>query len=656
MPTVAEAFRTAVAHHEAGRLAEAEALYRRILEVAPDHARCLHRLGGLALQTGRCEPALALIGRAIALDDREPVYPNTLGNAWFALGRLAEAEAHYRQALALKPDYAGARYNLGNVLQAQGRPAAALAEFEQVLALSPDHAGTLNNLGATLLDLGRFDETEARVRQGLAREPERAEGWNTLGRALQELGRLDEAVAQYRHALRLRPDYAEAYSNLLMTLNYLPDLSAARLTAEHKRFGTRMEPAAGGPPYANVPDPERRLKVGYVSGDFRDHVVGHFVEPLFEAHDRSRVAVYGYSDTLRPDAVTRRLKGQTEVWRDTAGLDPETMAGQIRADGIDILVDLAGHSAFNRLPVFAREPAPLQVTWLGYPATTGLTRMDYRLVDAVTDPPGRADRLACEALVRLEPGFLCYRAPSAPEIGPPPVRSNGFVTFGSFNNLNKTNGTVIALWAALLHRIPTARLLLKSRQLACESVRRALLAAFAGHGIGGERLELLGWTAAPADHLETYRRLDLALDPFPYNGTTTTCEALWMGVPVVTLAGDRHAARVGASLLGQLGLDALVAGDQAGYLDLAAALAGNPERLARLRAELRGRMQAAALCDASGFARRIEDAWRIMWRRWCRGEPAQAFAVAAGPDTTASARISLGKSAPSPGQGTRNFS
>jgi predicted O-linked N-acetylglucosamine transferase (SPINDLY family) len=619
MPTVAEAFRTAVAHHEAGQLAEAEALYTRILAVAPDHAGCLHRLGGLALETGRHDLAIALIGRAMAIDDREPVYPNTLGNVLYAQGRLDEAAAQYRRALALKPDYAGALYNLGNVLQAQGRAAAALAAFEQVLALKPDHAETLNNLAAVLLDLGRPDEAVARAGQALALQPGLAEALNTQGRGLQELGRLDEAVARYRQAIRLRPDYAEAHSNLLMTLNYLPDLPAAGLAGEHARFGDRFQRGLPARPLpANLREPERRLRVGYVSGDFRDHVVGHFVEPLFAAHDRSRIAVHGYSETLRPDAVTRRLRGLAEGWRDTAGLDPETLAGQIRADGIDILVDLAGHSAFNRLPVFARRPAPVQVTWLGYPATTGLSAIDYRLVDAVTDPPGAADRLASETLVRLGPGFLCYRPPPAPEPGPPPLDRNGFVTFGSFNNLNKVNDRVIALWAALLHREATARLLLKSRQLACGSVREALRRAFAGHGIGDGRLELLGWTPAASGHLETYRRIDLALDPFPYNGTTTTCEALWMGVPVVTLAGDRHAARVGASLLGQLGLDGLVAGDAAGYVAIAASLAGDPERLAGLRATLRDRMRAAPLCDAPGFARRIEAAYREMWRRWCR--------------------------------------
>ena len=629
-PTVAEAFRTAVALHEAGHLVEAEAWYERILMVAPKYAECHHRLGAVALQTGRHERAVALVSQAIACDDREPVYFNTLGNVWFAWGRLDQAAASYRQALELKPDYAGARYNLGNVLQAQGHSAAAVAAFERVLTLWPDHAESLNNLGAALLDLGRFDEAVARVRQALAIKPDLVEAMTTLGKGLQELGQLDQAVTEYRRALRHQPDCTEAHSNLLMTLNYLPDSSAARVTAEHRAFGARLARMTGVAAFCHRQsrDPERRLKIGYVSGDFRDHVVGHFVLPLLEAHDREQVGLYGYSNTARPDAVTVRLRAQMAVWRETAGIDTKALAAQIHADEIDILVDLAGHSAFNRLPVFARKPAPLQMTWLGYPATTGLSTMDYRLVDAVTDPVGIADPLSCEALIRLGPSFLCYRPPPAPDVEPPPVLRQGFVTFGSFNNLNKINAKVIEQWAALLHRLPSAHLLFKSRQLSCPSVQQDLWAAFAGHGIRAERIVSQGWTADIASHLQTYHRVDIALDPFPYNGTTTTCEALWMGVPVVAVRGDRHAARVGASLLESLGLGALVADSPMAYLERAAALALNPERLSSMRAGLRGRVAAAPLSDASGFARRVEGAYREAWRRWCRGEAPGPFTVA----------------------------
>ena len=621
MVTVPEAFALAREHHQAGRLAEAEGLYTRILAVAPDHADCLHLMGVLANQTGRSDLAVRLIGEALARDGGDAAYHSNLGNALHALGRLDEAGGSYRRALALKPDYAGAHYNLASLLQAQGRCEEALGHFERALALWPEHPDLHSNCGAALMELGRLSEAMARFERALALKPGLAEARNNLGKVCQELGRMAEAEAHYREALRLRPDYAEAHSNLLMTLTYLLDRSADRLLAEHREYGRRHD----GPvlPHANSRAPGRRLRIGYVSGDFRRHVVGGFFEPVLAAHDRVAVSLHLYSETRRPDGVTAHFKTMADGWRDTAGLGDEALAAQIRADGIDILVDLAGHSAFNRLPVFALKPAPVQVTWLGYPGTTGLAAMDYRLVDPVSDPEDSADTHATEALVRLNDGFLCYRPPPAPE----PECEPGPLTFGSFNNLNKLSQPVQALWAELLHRLPDARLLLKSRQLADPAVARSLRSAFEKRGIAGERLDLRGWTATSEAHLGTYRRLDVALDPFPYAGTTTTCEALWMGVPVVTLAGDRHAARMGASLLSRMGLEELIAADEAEYLEIAASLAADPGRRARLRAELRPRMAASPLADADALTRRLETAYRTMWRRWCDGERAAPFTV-----------------------------
>ena len=621
MVTVPEAFALARDHHQAGRLAEAEGLYTRILAVAPGHADCLHLMGVLANQTGRSELAARLIGEAIARDGGDPACHSNLGNALHALGRLEEAGESYRRALALKPDYAGARYNLASLLQAQGRCTEAVEQFERALALWPGHSDLHNNLGAALLELGRLTEAIAHFERALALKPDHAEARNNLGKGCQELGRMEEAVEHYRHALALRPDYAEAHSNLLMTLTYLPDCPADRLFAEHREYGRRHHRPTR--PHANPRAPERRLRVGYVSGDFRRHVVGFFVEPVLAAHDREVVSIHCYSETRRPDAATARLKAMAESWCDTAGLGDEAMAARIRADGIDILVDLAGHSAFNRLPVFALKPAPLQATWLGYPGTTGLAAMDYRLVDPVSDPEGSADTLATEALVRLRDGFLCYQPPPAPE----PEREPGPLTFGSFNNLNKLSPPVLTLWAELLRRLPKTHLLLKSRQLADDAVARTLRRAFEKRGIAGERLALRGWTAGPEAHLETYRRVDIALDPFPYAGTTTTCEALWMGVPVVTLAGDRHAARVGASLLSHLGLEELIAADEAEYLEIAASLAANPGPRALLRASLRSRIVASPLGNAAALARRLEAAYRTMWHRWCAGEMPAPFTL-----------------------------
>ena len=343
-----------------------------------------------------------------------------------------------------------------------------------------------------------------------------------------------------------------------------------------------------------------------------------FVEPLLKGHDRQAVEVFCYAEVTRPDTVTAHLQGLADHWLVTVGLSDEELAERIRADGIDILVDLAGHTAKNRLRVFARKPAPVQVTWLGYPNTTGLEAIDYRLVDAVTDPVGEADAWASETLVRLEGGFLCYGGvKDAPEPTVPPCLKTGTVTFGSFNNPAKVSAATFDAWATLLSRLPQARLLLKGKPFADAATRALFLARLGERGVAAERVELVAWLPGAAAHLALYHRVDIALDPFPYNGTTTTCEALWMGVPVVTLRGDRHAGRVGASLLSQIGLTDLIANSVEEYVAIALALAGNPGHLHELRRSLRSRMAASSLCDGRAFARKMEAAFRTMWQVWC---------------------------------------
>jgi predicted O-linked N-acetylglucosamine transferase (SPINDLY family) len=358
--------------------------------------------------------------------------------------------------------------------------------------------------------------------------------------------------------------------------------------------------------------------------------VAAFFEPLLHGHDRRIVEVFCYAEVGQADLVTERMRAQSDHWCSTVGMSDADVARKIEEDSIDILVDLAGHTANNRLLVFAAKPAPLQVTWLGYPNTTGLAAIDYRLVDAITDPKGKADGWASEALLRLKDGFLCY-APAADTPNPAPVPSarRGFVTFGSFNNPAKLSDPTLDAWAALLNRAPTSRLLLKGHHFFDDMAARSLFAArLADRGVAPERLTLLGLQPDPAVHLALYGEIDIALDPFPYNGTTTTCEALWMGVPVVTLQGDRHASRVGASLLRGLGLGELVAADVSDYVAIGAGLAGDSVRLADLRASLRTRMRASALCDRIAFARKIEAAYRQIWRRWCDGQTATPFDVA----------------------------
>jgi predicted O-linked N-acetylglucosamine transferase (SPINDLY family) len=498
------------------------------------------------------------------------------------------------------------------------------------IELKPDYAGAYNNLGASLQALGRFEESVSALRRAIELKPDLAWAHNNLGVALLNLNRLDEADAAYRSAIHLKPGFAEADSNRLMCLNYLPDASGEALLPEHRAWDQRHASGFATLPHANSRDPERRLRIGYVSGDLRRHSVAYSLIDVLTAHNGSDFEVFCYSTSATVDGMTERLRGASDHWRGLAGVSDDDAAAMVRDDAIDILIDLSGHTAGNRLLLFARKPAPVQVNWMGYPNTTGMAAMDYRLVDPITDPPGIAEAWASEALVRLQGGFLCYAPPpEAPEVAPPPSLASGAITFGSFNNPPKLSDPTIETWAGVLRRVPTARLLLKGRPFIDSAARALMQARFAGHGIGPERLILLGWTAGVGSHLEAYGQIDIGLDPFPYNGTTTTCEALWMGVPVVTLLGERHVARVGASLLSRVGLQDLIAEDPGQYIEIAAGLAQDSARLASLRQGLRHRVKARSLGDGLQFTPTLEAALRQMWRRWCAGEPAMTFDVPA---------------------------
>jgi predicted O-linked N-acetylglucosamine transferase (SPINDLY family) len=617
LATLSEAFGVAMAHHAAERLHEAAALYRQILGVEPHHVGALTMLAAIGHQTGRDAEALALLDRALAADPAHAAVHYGRAVALQGLKRRAEAEAAYERAIDLKPDYVEAMNNLAGMRLNDGRANAAIELYRQVLSIRPDLADAYSNLGVALRDESRYAEAAESFRRGLSLDPDHPLLHNNLAVVLKAQGRLDDAMPLYERALALKPDYLGAHSNILMSLNYRPGLDDRAVFDAHRdwdlRHGVARAPATPVAPADR--DPGRRLRVGYVSPDFRQHSVAFFFEPLLAAHDRQAVETYCYANVVRPDLTTRRLRALADHWRPVDGQEEAAIAEQIRQDRIDILVDLAGHSSGNLLTVFARKPAPIQATWLGYPNTTGLAAIDYRLTDAVADPPG-AETFHCETLERLPSGFLCYRPPAdAPDVGPLPALSTNAVTFGSFNNLAKLTPRVVAVWAAILHGVPKARLLLKSGGFADAEARQHFETLFAAAGIGADRLDLAPQNQGLADHLAQYRRIDLALDPFPYNGTTTTCEALWMGVPVLTLAGRRHAGRVGASLLAGLGLNGLVAPDEAGYIEAAIRLAHDLPALAALRAGLRARVAAAPLSDASGFARQVEAAYRRFWRR-----------------------------------------
>ncbi|MEO8214471.1 MAG: hypothetical protein ABI560_14820, partial [Myxococcales bacterium] len=421
----------------------------------------------------------------------------------------------------------------------------------------------------------------------------------------------------------LRPGSSLIFSSYLLAQHANPAVDGPQSLLDHLAWGGRfaapLDPGPRGASLVTDSSPDRRLRVGYVSGDLRSHSVASFIEPILEAHDRSAVELFCYSDGIA-DAVTARIKAVAgaDGWRETRMLTDAALAARVIEDGIDILVDLAGHSADNRLLAFARRPAPVQVTYCGYPGTTGVAAIGWRLTDAEADPRGDSDSHYSERLWRLPHGFLCFRPdPDAPAAGPLPAEANGFVTFGSFNNLSKLSEETLDLWGIILQMVPGSRLVLKSRGLSDLPPRQRLLHAFQARGVDPARVQTIAYAATPRQHLRLYDQIDIALDPFPYNGTTTTCEALWMGVPVVTVAGRTHAGRVGASLLHRVGYPELIASNRSQVLRIARGLAGDLPGLATLRNELRPKMMASALANPRLIAGDIEAAYRAMWRQWC---------------------------------------
>jgi len=607
-----------------GRFEEAAAAFERTLELKPDFVEAQINLGNALRERGRLDEAIAAFRRALQLRPLFPEGHNHLGNALSDRGRRDEAMAAYRRALELKPGYAEAHNNLGIALAEQWRSGEATAAYRRALELKPDYVEAHINLGAALKNQGQIDEAIAAFHRALQLNPDSPEACNNLGNALKDRGELDEAIAAYRRALQIKPDYAGAHDNLVHTLHYHPGYDRRAISEEHERWN-RSRSCGSEPlkhfalPHANDPAVARRLRIGYVSADFRDHPVGRYLLPLFQRHDRERFEIFCYSGTPRPDWLTERLRAPASAWRDTVGIPDARLAETIRADGVDILVDLALHTAGNRLPMFARQPAPVQVTWLGYPGSAGLPSIGYRLTDAHMDPPGSRDRgtaWSVEEPIRLPDCWCCYDPISEfPEINELPALSSKGVTFGSLNNFAKAHEGALAVWARALKAVKGSRLLMLCPE---GRARERLRAFFGARGIGAERVELVSFLPR-WEYLKLYQRIDIGLDPFPCNGMTTTCDALWMGSPVLTLPGETPVSRAGLSLLSSVGLGELVASSEEDYVRIAADLAGDLPRLAGLRATLRSRMQASPLMDAPQFARNVEAAYRSIWERWRLG-------------------------------------
>ncbi|HTI66356.1 MAG TPA: tetratricopeptide repeat protein [Caulobacteraceae bacterium] len=626
---------------------EAEASFRRALEIRPAYPNALNNLGLLLQGLGRLEEAAARFGRAVAVGPDFAAAHFNLGNALQGLKRFDEAEASYRRAIGIRPDFAGAHVNLGNLQAGQGRfdeaeasyrsaieaqprlaeahnnlggllskrgePGRAEESYRRALAIRPGYPDALNQLGDLLHSQGRLGEAEASFRRSIELVPQSPGAYVGLAGVLNGLGRLEAAEQCYRKAIELRPDFIAAHSSLLFLRQYMPQYGPQARFEDARRFGDMVRRQVRGrfSSWTCADEPER-LRVGLVSGDLHDHPVGYFLEGVLGELDTGRIELFAYPTVNVVTALTRRIRPYFSAWRPLSGLDDEQAAGLVRSDAIHVLIDLSGHTASNRLALFAWKPAPVQATWIGYFATTGVEEIDFFLTDSHLLPPEDEDQFT-EKPWRL-PGMGCLTPPPhRGEPNAPPCLSAGVFTFGCFNNLRKVTDEVVALWAKILRAAPASRLFLKAPQLGEPSVAEETLRRFGDHGIPADRLVLEG-PSPREQYLEAYRRVDVALDPFPYPGGTTTIEGLWMGVPAITLRGDRMLSRMGESVAHRAGLPEWIAAEEGDYLAKAVGLVADPAPLVALRSGLRERVRSSQLYDSAGYARVLEQALWGMWR------------------------------------------
>jgi predicted O-linked N-acetylglucosamine transferase (SPINDLY family) len=543
------------------------------------------------------------------------------GFAFQLRGQLAVALEHCQRAIQLAPEVAEPHHRLGVVLREADRLQDGIAEFQKALALKPKYPEALSDLAGAYDRLGDIDAAIHAYRRAIDVDPRHPIAHCGLGIALAGLGRIEEAMVAISKAFEVKPDYEAARSAYLFLLNYSPKHDPQAIFEEHRKWArARAESlSADARPFENDRTPNRRLRIGYVSPDFKQHSVAFFLTPVLANHDHSAFEVYCYSDVRNPDPATHQLRGYADCWRDIAGLSDKQVANLVRSDHIDVLIDLAVHSGNNRLLAFARRAAPVQATWLGYAGTTGLSTMDYKITDRYLDPVGTAEGCHSEQLIRLPDCYFCYTPPPGyPEVSPLPALRRGFVTFAAFQNLAKVSLKAIELWAGLLRQVAGSQLALKGRGLGSNATRQRLIAAFADCGIGSERLRFGHW-GTMVEYLQGFSDVDIALDTTPFTGGTTTCHALWMGIPVVTLAGSSAVGRVGASILHTLSLPSLIARTPEEFAQVGARLAQDLASLAALRAGLRSRMKRSPLMDAERFTRNIEATFTAMWQSWCRG-------------------------------------
>ena len=600
------------------QLAAAMTSYRKAIAIKPDFADAYSNLGELLREQGQLEEAIASYQQALAINPQFAKAYNNLGLALKEQGQFQAALTHYQRALAIDPNYVKAYFNLGTLLFSQRELEPAALCFTQLITIQPDYLEAYISLIGILFEQGKLDETIDYCQRALAIDPNCAEVHITLAGTFFRLGKLEAVVKHYRQALTIQPNNYMAHSGLLMAMHYSLDYDVPTVFAEHLHFAKQhVKPLQKEiKPHPNDKSPHRRLNIGYVSPDFRYHSTAFYMEPVLAAHHHDKFEIFCYADVLTPDAATQRLQGYVEHWRDIINLSDEQVAEQIRADQIDILVDLAGHTDRHRLLVFARKPAPIQITYLGYAGTTGLATIDYKLTDEIIDPPGETEAYHTEKLVRLPVyRIVQFNSENSPPVNSLPALQSGHITFASFNNFSKVTPYIIDIWAKILTILPNAHLLIVIKDADKETTQQQVKASFTQRGVAVEQLTITGMRPF-YQYLELHHQVDVSLDPFPHMGATTTFVSLWMGVPVITLMGPKPASKGGGPLK-TLGLDRFVTDSPEEYIDVALWVTEHLKELNELRLNLREKMLHSPLMDTQHFTHAMEAAYRQMWHKWC---------------------------------------
>jgi protein O-GlcNAc transferase len=606
-----------------GRPHDAVTSYRQAVKINPNFAEAHCSLGNALKDVGDREAAVESYRRALEIDSSLADAHSNLGTVLKEMGRAGPAVECFRKALQLRPGSAEVHYNLANALKDLGQFDGAVASYRRALEIKADFAAAHYNLANAQRDLQKHEDAVASYRSAIRINDEYYDAHNNLGNALLDLGRMDEALASYKRALTIKPDLAIAASNVLFNLSHSEDITPDKLFDEHRRFGAQFEAPLRNawPLHENSRDPDRQLRIGFVSGDLHDHAVAYFFEPLLmELAGRRSLSLHAYYNHRVEDIVSKRMRANFSQWHAIARLTDAALAQKIRDDGIDILVDLSGHTGDTRLLTFARKPAPIQASWLGYPGTTGLSAMDYYLADRHFLPFDQFQGQFIEKLVHLPAVVPFLPSPLSPPVNRLPASSNGYITFGSFNRLSKVTPTAIALWSRLLRALPDSRMLIAG--MPADGKVNPLVAAFARQGIASERLRFHP-RCGIAEYLALHHQVDICLDTYPYTGGTTTSHALWMGVPTLSLAGPTPPSRQGAALLGQVGLEAFVTNDAIEFERKGLEWAGSRDTLAQLRGELRQWYERSPLRDTHAISIGLEQALQAMWQLWCAGKPAQ---------------------------------